>query len=324
MIELININKSYKVQNRRTGLVGVVKDLILPTYSKIDALSNINLRIEKGEHVGIVGKNGSGKSTLTKIISSILRPTSGIIKFEGELISNDIKRYKRSIALMFGQRSQLYFNMAFLESIELFRLMYGVSKSDAKKRIDFLIESLSLKDLLKKSIREMSLGQRMRCEIAIILLHQPKIIFLDEPTIGLDVEVKEQFYSLIKDYTNKTEATLILISHDVSDIVNLSNRLLLLDNGFLKEDIETSKFISTHNSSKIVELSFYNRSELERVKGFSVVDIDKLNNTLSILVDKDLSVIELLEQMENRDTIKNISVRDQDFKSVLLNYYRSK
>ena len=151
MIRLININKKYRIQERRSGLSGIIKDLINPKYSEINALNNISLSIKKGEKIGIVGKNGSGKSTLIKLLSGVLRPTTGEIYYYEKNIFGNLKNFKKNIALMFGQRSQLYQNMIFSESLELYRLIYGMSKSKAKQRIDLLVELLSLQDILKKT-----------------------------------------------------------------------------------------------------------------------------------------------------------------------------
>ena len=224
MIELKNINKTYKTQERRFGLLGIVKDMFKPDYSEVKALTDISFKIENNENVAIVGKNGSGKSTLIKIISGILRPTSGEILFNHKNIYENQKEYKRNIGVIFGQRSQLYQNMIFRESLELFRLIYKIEKNEANKRLNTLIDLFKLENLLKKPIREMSLGQKMKCEIALVLFHNPKILLLDEPTIGLDLEVKEQFYNLIKTYKQSNDIILILISHNSDDIINLSER----------------------------------------------------------------------------------------------------
>ena len=160
MIELKNIDKTYKTQERRFGLLGIVKDMFKPDYSEVKALTDISFKIENNENVAIVGKNGSGKSTLIKIISGILRPTSGEILFNHKNIYENQKEYKRNIGVILGQRSQLYQNMIFRESLELFRLIYKIEKNEANKRLNTLIDLFKLENLLKKPIREMSLGQK--------------------------------------------------------------------------------------------------------------------------------------------------------------------
>ncbi|EMB44655.1 ABC transporter ATP-binding protein [Treponema denticola] len=326
MIELKNINKTYKTQERRFGLLGIVKDMFKPDYSEVKALTDISFKIENNENVAIVGKNGSGKSTLIKIISGILRPTSGEILFNHKNIYENQKEYKRNIGVIFGQRSQLYQNMIFRESLELFRLIYKIEKNEANKRLNTLIDLFKLENLLKKPIREMSLGQKMKCEIALVLFHNPKILLLDEPTIGLDLEVKEQFYNLIKTYKQSNDIILILISHNSDDIINLSERLLVLNNGKLQEDIRTHEFIESYNKSKIVTLLYKKHINLtEKLQSnFNIIDKDLQKNSISFEVDKKITMEEIFNSLDDKENIYDIKIENEDFSKILLNYYKDK
>lgn len=326
MIELKNINKTYKTQERRFGLLGIVKDMFKPDYSEVKALTDISFKIENNENVAIVGKNGSGKSTLIKIISGILRPTSGEILFNHKNIYENQKEYKRNIGVIFGQRSQLYQNMIFRESLELFRLIYKIEKDEANKRLNTLIDLFKLENLLKKPIREMSLGQKMKCEIALVLFHNPKILLLDEPTIGLDLEVKEQFYNLIKTYKQSNDIILILISHNSDDIINLSERLLVLNNGKLQEDIRTHEFIESYNKSKIVTLLYKKHINLtEKLQSnFNIIDKDLQKNSISFEVDKKITMEEIFNSLDDKENIYDIKIENEDFSKILLNYYKDK
>lgn len=326
MIELKNIDKTYKTQERRFGLLGIVKDMFKPDYSEVKALTDISFKIENNENVAIVGKNGSGKSTLIKIISGILRPTSGEILFNHKNIYENQKEYKRNIGVIFGQRSQLYQNMIFRESLELFRLIYKIEKNEANKRLNTLIDLFKLENLLKKPIREMSLGQKMKCEIALVLFHNPKILLLDEPTIGLDLEVKEQFYNLIKTYKQSNDIILILISHNSDDIINLSERLLVLNNGKLQEDIRTHEFIESYNKSKIVTLLYKKHINLtEKLQSnFNIIDKDLQKNSISFEVDKKITMEEIFNSLDDKENIYDIKIENEDFSKILLNYYKDK
>ena len=326
MIELKNIDKTYKTQERRFGLLGIVKDMFKPDYSEVKALTDISFKIENNENVAIVGKNGSGKSTLIKIISGILRPTSGEILFNHKNIYENQKEYKRNIGVIFGQRSQLYQNMIFRESLELFRLIYKIQKNEANKRLTTLIDLFKLENLLKKPIREMSLGQKMKCEIALVLFHNPKILLLDEPTIGLDLEVKEQFYNLIKTYKQSNDIILILISHNSDDIINLSERLLVLNNGKLQEDIRTHEFIESYNKSKIVTLLYKKHIDLVKKlqSNFNIIDKDLQNNSISFEVDKQITMEEIFNSLDDKENIYDIKIENEDFSKILLNYYKDK
>ncbi|UTC91682.1 ABC transporter ATP-binding protein [Treponema denticola] len=326
MIELKNINKTYKTQERRFGLLGIVKDMFKPDYSEVKALTDISFKIENNENVAIVGKNGSGKSTLIKIISGILRPTSGEILFNHKNIYENQKEYKRNIGVIFGQRSQLYQNMIFRESLELFRLIYKIEKNEANKRLNTLIDLFKLENLLKKPIREMSLGQKMKCEIALVLFHNPKILLLDEPTIGLDLEVKEQFYNLIKTYKQSNDIILTLISHNSDDIINLSERLLVLNNGKLQEDIKTHEFIESYNKSKIVTLLYKKHIDLtEKLQSnFNIIDKDLQKNSISFEVEKQITMEEIFNSLDDKENIYDIKIENEDFSKILLNYYKDK
>lgn len=326
MIELKNIDKTYKTQERRFGLLGIIKDMFKADYSEVKALTDISFKIENNENVAIVGKNGSGKSTLIKIISGILRPTSGEILFNHKNIYENQKEYKRNIGVIFGQRSQLYQNMIFRESLELFRLIYKIEKNKANKRLNTLIDLFKLENLLKKPIREMSLGQKMKCEIALVLFHNPKILLLDEPTIGLDLEVKEQFYNLIKTYKQSNDIILILISHNSDDIINLSERLLVLNNGKLQEDIRTHEFIESYNKSKIVTLLYKKHINLtEKLQSnFNIIDKDLQKNSISFEVDKKITMEEIFNSLDDKENIYDIKIENEDFSKILLNYYKDK
>ena len=326
MIELKNIDKTYKTQERRFGLLGIVKDMFKPDYSEVKALTDISFKVGNNENIAIVGKNGSGKSTLIKIISGILRPTSGEILFNHKNIYENQKEYKRNIGVIFGQRSQLYQNMIFRESLELFRLIYKIEKNKANKRLNTLIDLFKLENLLKKPIREMSLGQKMKCEIALVLFHNPKILLLDEPTIGLDLEVKEQFYNLIKTYEQSNDIILILISHNSDDIINLSERLLVLNNGKLQEDIRTHEFIESYNKSKIVTLLYKKHINLtEKLQSnFNIIDKDLQKNSISFEVDKQITMEEIFNSLDDKENIYDIKIENEDFSKILLNYYKDK
>ncbi len=295
-------------------------------YSEVKALTDISFKISNNENLAIVGKNGSGKSTLIKIISGILRPTSGEVLFNQENIYSNQKEYKRNIGAIFGQRSQLYQNMIFRESLELFRFIYKIEKGEANKRLDSLIDLFQLENLLKKPVREMSLGQKMKCEIASVLFHNPKILLLDEPTIGLDLEVKEQFYNLIKTYKKTNDIILVLISHNSDDIKNLSDRLLILNNGKLQEDIRTNEFIANYDKTKIVTLLYKEHIDLSKKiqNDFNIIDENLEKKSISFEVNKHITMEEIFNLIENKESIYDIKIENEDFSKVLLNYYKEK
>lgn len=231
MIELNNINKSFKVAKRSSGFINATKALFKKEYSKVKALDNVSFKIEPGEIVGYIGPNGAGKSSTIKVMSGILEPDSGTCDINGLTPWHNRKEHVRNIGVVFGQRSQLWWEVPVIDSFELLRDIYDIDQSRYQRQLQELTDRLQLGDLLNTPTRQLSLGQRMRCEIAASLLHEPAILFLDEPTIGLDAVSKIAVREFIKELNAKKQTTVILTTHDMQDIEALTNRILLLGKG---------------------------------------------------------------------------------------------
>jgi len=199
LLDLKNISKSFYTINRKPGIKGIFSDILFSNQYIIKALEDINFSISIEDRIGLIGKNGSGKSTLIKILSSVLKPTTGYIYFNNSEISKIKNHFKKQIGVFWGQRFQLSNELALQESFELLRFIYGIEKNKYRERIQFLLNTFKIEKYLKRPVRELSLGQRIICEISAIFIHSPKIIFLDEPTIGLDLEIKELFYNSLLD-----------------------------------------------------------------------------------------------------------------------------
>lgn len=236
MITVNGISKSFKVARRSSGFGNAFKALFRREYTEVAALNDISFSIDQGEIVGYIGPNGAGKSTTIKVMSGILVPDSGTCSIMGFTPWLDRVKYVRNIGVVFGQRSQLWWDVPVIDSFELLRDIYDVTEQEYRSNLDLLTETLDLGELLQTPVRQLSLGQRMRCEIAASLLHGPGILFLDEPTIGLDAVSKIAVRRFISTINKEKGVTVILTTHDMSDIEALAQRILLIGKGKLLYD----------------------------------------------------------------------------------------
>ena len=231
MIEFQDICKSYRVARRGSGLSNAVKSLFRREYNTIHAINHVSFSINDGEMIGLLGPNGAGKSSTIKILSGILTPDSGTCLVNGQVPWKNRKEYVRQIGVVFGQRSQLWWDIPVMDSFELLQAIYSIPAPRYRSRLDELTQLLHLEDLLKTPTRQLSLGQRMRCEIAASLLHEPKLLFLDEPTIGLDAVSKVAVRGFIKKMNEEHKTTVILTTHDMQDIEAITKRVILIGKG---------------------------------------------------------------------------------------------
>lgn len=236
IIHVQNISKQFKISKREAGMKNAIKSFFKREYKTINALDEISFDIKEGEIVGYIGPNGAGKSTTIKIMCGILVPTSGECVIDGYIPWKDRKKYVKNIGVVFGQRSGLWWDVPPIDSFELLKDIYEIPKKEYEKKLAELTESLDLNEIKNIPTRQLSLGQRMRCEIAAALLHNPKILFLDEPTIGLDAVAKLSLRKCIKKINETTKLTIILTTHDMQDIEALTNRIILIGKGKILYD----------------------------------------------------------------------------------------
>jgi len=236
LISVHALSKHYRSFKRREGILGGLRNLFHREYQSVKAVENVNFEIGRGEMVGYIGPNGAGKSTTIKMLTGILVPTSGEIHSNGFVPWKQRAAYVKTIGVVFGQRTQLWWDIAAVESFKLLRRIYDVSQRDYDERMELFNQVLGLKELLDVPVRKLSLGQRMRCDLAAALLHNPPILFLDEPTIGLDVVAKDHIRQFLRAINQRYKTTVLLTTHDLDDIEELCRRIMIIDRGTVLYD----------------------------------------------------------------------------------------
>ena len=241
IISVERLSKVYRNFDRREGITGALLDLFHRRYRDVRAVDGVSFSIARGEMVGYIGANGAGKSTTIKMLTGILTPTGGSISVNGLVPGRDRYAHARQIGVVFGQRTQLWWDLAVVEAFHLLQKIYRVPPADYRTRLERFIEVLDIGDQLHQPVRKLSLGQRMKCDLCASLLHNPPLLFLDEPTIGLDVAVKERIRRFIR-YTNREQrTTIVLTTHDLTDIEELCPRIIIIDRGHVLYDGPTAE-----------------------------------------------------------------------------------
>lgn len=261
IIEVKNLKKTFQKKVKLPG----VKNFFKPRIEEFTAVDDISFSVKKGERIAFVGPNGAGKSTTIKMITGILHPTNGTIKVAGLDPIKDRKKVAYKIGCLFGQKSSLWMHLTAFDSYKLFGAIYDLDEDITLKRINHLVELFEIEDLIHTPVRKLSLGQRMICEIVGILLHEPEIIFLDEPTIGLDIVVKEKVRQLIKDINEKSNVTVFLTSHDVSDIEKLCDRVVIIDKGKIVIDENINVLKKKYLKKKVITVKQEETLPLENI-----------------------------------------------------------
>jgi ABC-2 type transport system ATP-binding protein len=258
VIKVNNLSKHYKVPVREAGLKAAAKNLFKRTYNNVKAVDGISFTIDPGEVVGFLGPNGAGKTTTLKMLSGLLFPTSGTPSVLGFQPSRRQADFLRQITLVMGNRSQMSWDLPALDSFELQRAIYGVPRPEFIRTRDEFIELLDVKDLVKKPVRNLSLGERMKMEIIVALLHRPKVLFLDEPTIGLDITMQRRIRQFVAEYNQRSGATVLLTSHYMADVEALCKRVIVIHNGKLLFDGDLSALVDRFSAFKTIGVTLAN------------------------------------------------------------------
>lgn len=325
IIEVKNLVKTYKTIQKESGLFGYFKNLVNPKYKEFDAVKGINFSIEEGELVGYIGENGAGKSTTIKMLTGLLTPTSG------EVVVNNLKPYKsriennKNIGAVFGQKTQLWWDLPVIESFRLIKKMYRIPEGEYRKNLKKFTEILELDELLEKQVKNLSLGQKMRCEIAAAFLHNPKIVYLDEPTIGLDVFVKENIRKFIKEINKEKNVTVILTTHDLKDIEDVCDRIILLDKGQIIYDGSKQKFKDTYGKYVIAEFAVKDKNIAinDNVMLNGVEILEETENRIKLkFKHEETTIVKVMEQISNYCKIEDIHMKEAELEDILKEIYK--
>ncbi len=323
IISVSELTKTFESRKRRPGLLGSITGLVAGEKVQIKAVDRVSFNIGAGELVGYLGPNGAGKSTTIKMLTGILQPTSGTIRIDGLDPTKRRSDVVRKIGVVFGQKTQLWWDLPVRESYDLLRMIYRIPKAVFRQRMDYFIDLLGLEDFLDQQTRKLSLGQRMRADIAASLIHDPAILFLDEPTIGLDILTKDVVRQTIRRLNKDRGITVILTTHDMDDIEYLASRLILLDKGKVQYDGAIDAFIHTYQKKKLVTLHLENDVDGAKpsLNGFKLVQL-RSNRIYEFEMPKEESVAPLIEWFNSRGgRIQEINVRKEDLTDTLKGIY---
>lgn len=320
MIELEHISKTYKVSKRNAGLKNAFKSYFKRDYTEVKALEDISFKINDGEMVGYIGPNGAGKSTTIKIMCGILTPDSGKCEINGIIPYEERKEYVKNIGVVFGNRSGLWWDVPVEDSFELLKEIYNIPEEKYKKQKEMLAQMLNIREIIKTPTRQLSLGQRMRCEIAAAFLHDPKIVFLDEPTIGLDSTSKIAVREFIKKINKEKNTTIILTTHDTGDIEALTKRIILIGKGKLLLDGNLKNLTKKYNK-KILNIRFAGKLPFDMPNNMEI--LAKSNNELKIQVDENkIKLAEAIRFLTNNLEIQDIEIANTSIDNIVANLYK--
>ena len=320
VIKVEKLSKNFKVKQKEKGFKGSLKSLIKPKYNIIKAVKEISFEVEKGEMIAFIGPNGAGKSTSIKMMTGILYPDKGKIDILGLDPTKDRKRLAYSIGCVFGQKEQLWTHLTPYDNFKFFGAIYDIPESVVEKKIQELQDLFEIDDFINTPVRNLSLGQRIRCEIVASLIHEPKILFLDEPTIGLDPVVKEKIRTLIKRMNKEYKTTVVLTSHDVSDIEKLCKRVIIVNKGQIVLDDSMENLKYHYLNKKLIDVKMKEKVNLDDVDGINILKDKDYNLKLEVdLKKKSISdAIDLL----NTDNIVDINISNVPLEEIISQIYK--
>jgi ABC-2 type transport system ATP-binding protein len=321
MIEVEKLTKEYRVARHHRGLAGSLRNLVERRHDLVRAVDSISFGIEPGEFVGFIGPNGAGKSTTVKLLTGVLEPSSGRVQVAGWSPRRDRVRYAAEIGVVFGQRTQLWWDLPAIESYELLRRVYRVPAGEYRAQLERLTSLLEIEPLLDVPVRKLSLGQRMRCELAAALLHRPKLLFLDEPTIGLDALAKETIRGFLA-AENRAGTTILLTTHDLIDIERLCPRMLLIDRGQLVYDGSVETIRRRFGAERRMQVEFEGPAPAELPPG--VEEEERRPERLVLRFRRDsISAGSLVEWLFARAPIADLAVEEPPIERIVAAIYRN-
>ncbi|MGB9403562.1 MAG: ATP-binding cassette domain-containing protein [Candidatus Acidiferrales bacterium] len=325
LIEVRELSKYFRTFHRREGIWGGLQNLFVREYKTVAAVDRVSFTIERGEMVGYIGPNGAGKSTSIKMLTGILVPTSGEAVVNGFVPYRQRRQYVKTIGVVFGQRTQLWWDIAVIESFKLLRRIYDVSQRDFDARMEMFNHILGIKEYLFTPVRKLSLGERMRCDLAAALLHNPPLLFLDEPTIGLDVVAKHHIREFLRAINREFQTTVLLTTHDLDDIEELCRRILIIDHGTVLFDGQLSVLKDRLLRTKQIKFVLKQPSDAARLNSFADEDVtldavDEL--TYRIRFDRTkVSTADLIRQILAVVDVRDLLIEDESIEEVIKRIY---
>ena len=328
MIKVENLSKEFKISKKYPGIKGALRSFFSTEYTIKKAVDDISFEINDGEIVGYIGANGAGKSTTIKMMTGILTPSSGRIIVDGVIPYENREKNAKNIGVVFGQKTQLWWDLPVSETFLLLKDIYGVSDEDYEERMNYFKEILGLDEFFLSPVRTLSLGQRMRADLAAALIHNPKIIYLDEPTIGLDVVVKESVRKAIKDINEKYGTTIILTTHDLNDIEELCNRIIIIDSGKKIYDGELEGVKEQFGYLTTIEIQLKDKSNIEKINFARFKDDDfKLNmkeSKINITFNKNnISSADIIGEVMKKSKVIDFNIKETSIEDIVKKMYKN-
>ncbi|MBF0104558.1 MAG: ATP-binding cassette domain-containing protein [Deltaproteobacteria bacterium] len=328
IIRVNNLTKTYKNFKRREGVKGALYNLFKREYKDVYAVSNISFTINQGEMVGYIGPNGAGKSTTIKMLTGILRPTSGEVNVSGVCPHKDRLRHTQNIGVVFGQRTQLWWDIAVIEAFSLLKKIYGISENDYTNRLKRFSVAMEIEGLLHTPVRKLSLGERMKCDLIASLLHNPPVVFLDEPTIGLDVAVKMTVRHLIKKINAEEKTTIILATHDLKDIEAICQRVIIIDQGRILYDGGVESIKKNIGRQRKLILYFNKLPTLAEMKtktGEDHIQLSLKEQRLEITFDRTKkTAAALIGCVMSHFDVRDLEIREPELADIVKGIYEGK
>ncbi len=315
MISISGLTKIYRVPDKKDGIFPALLHVVRPKYRSITALDHIDAEIEKGEIVGYIGENGAGKTTTMKLLSGLLTPTSGTVNVLGYTPSERDFKYLKQIGFVMGQKNQLWWDLPVIESFKLQKEIYEIPDRKFHSALNELVDLLEVKTLLHQPVRNLSLGQRMKCELINVLIYRPSVLFLDEPTIGLDVITQAKVRNFLKEYNQKYKATIILTSHSMDDIEDLCSRVILINRGKKMYDGSISQLIQKHIPHKTITLQLASKRGVDSLSSLPCPH-DLQYPTLVVKSSRDQTT-EIVRQLLSLCDITDMDIKEPSLEDVV-------
>jgi len=322
IIETRDLRKVFRTVKRRSGALGALRTLFSGEYEERVAVGGVTMSVEAGELIGYIGPNGAGKSTTIKMLTGILVPTSGEIVVAGLVPYERRKENARNIGVVFGQRSQLYWDLPLVESFELLRAIYGIPHATYRRNLGAFVELLEMDEFLRTPVRQLSLGQRMRGDFAAALLHDPRIVYLDEPTIGLDVVAKQAIREFVARINAERGTTIVLTTHDLADVERLCRRVVLIDHGRIIFDGELDHIKAEYGRYRTLIVHLCDPVERPELDGAELDGTD--GTTVRFRFDRNRTRADaLVRQASERYRVEDVSIEEPDLESIIRRIYVS-